>query len=731
MLQMSANRRAMLFAATMVLATANSAAAQSGISIDYEDRIYIRYADGNSYFIAPESSAGRSGSVDNRVALKIKNDPNTPGKPIRHYDIVALETEHPSRPGYVRAYMSSQQWVYFDTAKGPGEAPEQWWRILRKKGDGVVEQGDVVFFQNRYNPHLHLSSVQNPPWLTCPTNQCPYVLELVEPKKPKVVISNNARPTDPDFINDVVFVENPGSSSTQSISQTWSLSETQAAQIGSEATKQWETGVSISTEYEALVFKGEVELSASYGQALTEQRSQVMESNVQKSVTGNYSAPARGWAFHTIKIKIPYKVYDATGGGLTLQMRKFSGQLEVSRGRVIEIPNRDENGNIEPVPLGDVQEVLQLYAAKDPDEVRDILKPGGLLQQWQAKGYVTGGSYTPPSPKPNPSPMPTPTPMIQLTVNSVVGTYQRNPVENGWHVGQIAPGPNNTLIWSNREGIQWTLTPDFAAGVLRTGGDNPYASEGNPPFTIEVENGAVAGIRFRNDSYRRVSGNFAPAPHPQPNPNPNPMPQPQQLNLASILGAYQRTPVENGWHSGRITAGPNNNLIWTNQEGIRWNLSLDLGNKQLRTGGDNPYASEGNPPFTLEVQNGNVVAFNFRDERYQRVGNVGPAPNPNPMPAPGPIPQLTREALLGSYERTPVEDPWHQGRISNGPNGTLQWTNSAGVRWTLTPDLANKMLRTGADNPYVNDGIRDFTIESSGANVTGFRFNGELYRRLP
>lgn len=620
MLQISAKPRAMLIAATMMVAAANSAAAQNGISIDYEDRIYIRWADRNRYFIAPQSSqnwpAGRSGSSDDRVAFMIKNDPNTPGKPIRHYDIVALETTVTTHPGYVRAYCSAKKWLYFDSPKGLGEAPEQWWRILRQKGEGVVEQGDVVYLQNRYDANLHLSCVQDPTWLTCPTNQCPLVLELVNPKAPTVVVSQNPRGDSSDIVTDVVFVENPGSGSTQSLSQTWSLSETQSAQIGESSTNNWEVGLTVSQEFDAKFFKGSVELSASYGQALTKERSQVMESNVQKSVTGTYSAPPRGWAFHIVRINIPYKVYDATSQGITLQMRKFNGQLSASKGRIIEIPNRDENGAIVPVQLADLQSVLQIYAAKDPEEVREILIPGGLLQQWQAKGFVTGGSYTPPSPMPSPLPSPSPSPIVQL-------------------------------------------------------------------------------------------------------------------NVASVPGIYQRNPVQDAWHKGRITVGPNNNLVWTNEGGRSWSLVPDLANRALRTGADNPYVNDGIRDFTLESNGANVTGFRFNDELYTRVGDAGPAPNPNPMPLPVPVPQLTREAVLGSYERTPVEDPWHQGKISAGANGTLQWTNSAGVRWTLTPDLANKMLRTGADNPYANDGIRDFTIETSGGQITGFRFNGELYRRLP
>lgn len=626
MLQIGASRRVSFWAAISILAAIclPAAAQQSEIPVEYDERIYIHFARGNRWFVQPQSSqnwpggrhGGDAGDRAEAIAFVVKGKA---GGPLQHFDIVALEASVTTHEGYVRPHMFSNMYVYFNVPMPlGGEGNRQWWRLLREKGDGVVNQGDVVYLQNRADGNRYLSNIEDNGWLTCGETRCPLKFVFVETKRPKVVISTVARATDPDFVNDVVFVENPGSTSTQSVSQTWSLSETQSAQIGKESTKQWETGLSISTEYQALFFKGDVELSASYGEAVTEQRSEVMESNVQKSITGTYNAPPRGWAFHTLKIKIPYKVYDATTGGTKLQMRKFSGLLELSRGRVIEIPNKDENGNVVPVPLSDLQEVLQLYSAKDPDEVREILKPGGLLQQWQAKGYVTGGA----APAPTPSPMP--------------------------------------------------------------------------------------------------------APSPAPNPSPSPM---GPINVVTVPGFYQRNPVEDPWHRGRITVGANNNFVWTNSAGVSWTLTPDFANKMLRTGADNPYVNDGIRDFTLESNGTLVTGFRFNGELYTRGGDAGPAPNPSPGPAPGT--RLSSEAVLGSYERTPVEDPWHQGRISSGPNGTLIWTNSAGVRWTLTPDLANKMLRTGADNPYVNDGIRDFTIEITRGQVTGFRFNGELYRRLP
>lgn len=111
-----------------------------------------------------------------------------------------------------------------------------------------------------------------------------------------------------------------------------------------------------------------------------------------------------------------------------------------------------------------------------------------------------------------------------------------------------------------------------------------------------------------------------------------------------------------------------------------------------------------------------------------------------------PPPELWRRIRLadipGRYERRPVENPWHRGRIVRAGRRDgrplLRWENDAGVAWELAPDLEHGVLRTGPDNPYYEDGNRVFRLElrrdDNGAwvpDIVGFRFGGQLYRRLP
>jgi hypothetical protein len=104
--------------------------------------------------------------------------------------------------------------------------------------------------------------------------------------------------------------------------------------------------------------------------------------------------------------------------------------------------------------------------------------------------------------------------------------------------------------------------------------------------------------------------------------------------------------------------------------------------------------------------------------------------------------RLTAESLVGTYRRSPVENDWHEGEIDAaskrlGKVKRLRWTNAAGVRWYLTPDLENGRLLTGEDSPYFDsDPVngRSFEIVLRRGpdgrfvpEVVGFRFKGSLY----
>ncbi len=96
--------------------------------------------------------------------------------------------------------------------------------------------------------------------------------------------------------------------------------------------------------------------------------------------------------------------------------------------------------------------------------------------------------------------------------------------------------------------------------------------------------------------------------------------------------------------------------------------------------------------------------------------------------------QLETDDVLGSFERLPVENDWHTGEIT-GTGNDLSWTNTAGVAWDLTADLASGLLVTGPDCPYFDDPGGDaFVLELAQdgdgidlPEVVAFWFLGERY----
>ncbi|MGE3173430.1 MAG: hypothetical protein AB7O97_12465 [Planctomycetota bacterium] len=106
--------------------------------------------------------------------------------------------------------------------------------------------------------------------------------------------------------------------------------------------------------------------------------------------------------------------------------------------------------------------------------------------------------------------------------------------------------------------------------------------------------------------------------------------------------------------------------------------------------------------------------------------------------------RLRPRDLQGVYRREPRENDWHEGRIEltggERENGRirLRWRNDAGRSWDLWFRPGDAALETGDGNPYADDpGSRAFAIEfergDDGAwlrDIRGFRFGGQLYRRV-
>ncbi|MCP3981069.1 MAG: hypothetical protein GY716_17365 [bacterium] len=64
-------------------------------------------------------------------------------------------------------------------------------------------------------------------------------------------------------------------------------------------------------------------------------------------------------------------------------------------------------------------------------------------------------------------------PWDEVEPADVIGVYERLPVQNAWHVGDITLD-GSPLRWRNTAGVSWNLDPDLDHGALRIGPDCPY-----------------------------------------------------------------------------------------------------------------------------------------------------------------------------------------------------------------------------------------------------------------
>ena len=130
------------------------------------------------------------------------------------------------------------------------------------------------------------------------------------------------------------------------------------------------------------------------------------------------------------------------------------------------------------------------------------------------------------------------------------------------------------------------------------------------------------------------------------------------------------------------------------------------------------------------VANGITYAPAAGSEVTTTLQHYAPPATPSARSVVG-VPGLAAAELAGAYQRLPVQNGFHSGRLSVQASGAaLQWTNDSQVSWTLTPDLQHGLLLTDASNPYQNvAGGRDFTLAFAKGKLAGFYFQGEFYAR--
>lgn len=99
--------------------------------------------------------------------------------------------------------------------------------------------------------------------------------------------------------------------------------------------------------------------------------------------------------------------------------------------------------------------------------------------------------------------------------------------------------------------------------------------------------------------------------------------------LASLAGEYRREPVDNGYHSGVLTAKQEKGaeiLEWTNAAGISFNLYPTGRRDILKTGPREPYGDKAHAQLFIERDGDRVFGFTLANELFLRDGERPPEP---------------------------------------------------------------------------------------------------------
>eukprot|EP00698_Gefionella_okellyi_P020122 TRINITY_DN6282_c1_g1_i1.p1 TRINITY_DN6282_c1_g1~~TRINITY_DN6282_c1_g1_i1.p1 ORF type:complete len:602 (+),score=108.46 TRINITY_DN6282_c1_g1_i1:54-1808(+) len=100
----------------------------------------------------------------------------------------------------------------------------------------------------------------------------------------------------------------------------------------------------------------------------------------------------------------------------------------------------------------------------------------------------------------------------------------------------------------------------------------------------------------------------------------------------AVNGLYERQPVENEWHQGSLKIA-DGRFRWANSANATWfiDASADEASSAISKGISAEIEGEAaedssypGAPFTLIIKKGQVIGFDFNDERYTRVGDLPP-----------------------------------------------------------------------------------------------------------
>lgn len=192
-----------------------------------------------------------------------------------------------------------------------------------------------------------------------------------------------------------------------------------------------------------------------------------------------------------------------------------------------------------------------------------------------------------------------------------------------------------------------------------------------------------------------------------------------KLSMEELLGTYSLDNIQNDWHTGNIIK-QNNRYYWRNKANVQWEVTPNLTDGKLETGGDSPYPGK---DFFIELYQTidgdyipGVTALKFQGELYKKRFNS----IRNSLPI---------EIALGDYERASTSSPLHEGEMVKEA-GQFYWENKAGDRWLLSPDYQDEAFDLNNDSPTPDQDFQLILIDDEcGSHVLGFQYAEEYYWR--
>jgi len=168
-----------------------------------------------------------------------------------------------------------------------------------------------------------------------------------------------------------------------------------------------------------------------------------------------------------------------------------------------------------------------------------------------------------------------------------------------------------------------------------------------------------------------------------------PLAKVSEVGIATLVGDYQRNPIQNNWHEIGVTKDSSGGLTITNKAGRRWDL---------QTLGDKLFTSEGKAVYIeLDGSKENLVALIFNKERYAPTSPkkvIGPTPSPTRSPTDAPTVSPT-EAPTVSPTEAPTVSPTEAPTVSPTDAPTASPTEAP----TISPTDAPTVSPTAAPVP--------------------------------